>query len=193
MGPSPMTWRRPRVAPTPCWPPEISTPPGATRTTSSAVSPSRTSTTWRCRACTTRWSLSQMIAPPGTVGFSIDSLFLSKEFKPTAFYNDKFYILLNASFSTGGQTEIINHTPCIDPAEYFEEEKDGQLWCHVSPHSAFQEVCPAVDTDVSTGFTCADGASSTGWMRTSWPVFGGRSSPSRSTSTTGRMGPMIRP
>jgi hypothetical protein len=116
----------------------------------------------------------KMIAPPGTVGFSIDTLFLSKEFKPSSFYNDKFYILLNASFSTGGVTKIINHTPCIDPSSYFEEEKDGKLWCHVSPHTAFQEVCPVVDTDVSgTGFTCEDSASSTGWMRTSWPVFAG--------------------
>lgn len=116
----------------------------------------------------------KMIAPPGTVGFSIDTLFLSKEFKPTSFYNDKFYILLNASFSTGGMTQIINHTPCIDPENHYEVEKDGDLWCHVSPHTAFQEVCPAVDTDVSgTGFSCADTASSTGWMRTSWPVFGG--------------------
>jgi len=116
----------------------------------------------------------KLSAPPGTVGFSIDSLFLSKEFKPNSFYNDKFYILFNASFSTGGVTKIVNQTPCVDPSNYYEEEKDGALWCHVSPHTAFQEACPNAPTDVSgTGFSCADQASSTGWMRTTVPVFAG--------------------
>jgi hypothetical protein len=116
----------------------------------------------------------KMVAPPGTIGFSVDSLFLSKEFKPSSSYNDKFYILLNASFSTGGLTEIINNTPCIDPASYYETEQDGALWCHVSPHTAFQEICPNVDTNIDgTGFACVDQGSSTGWMRTSAPVFSG--------------------
>ena len=118
-----------------------------------------------------------MKAPPGAKGFSIDYIFFSEEYEEyigTSF-NDKFYILLNAPETTGGQDTIINFTGCSNPSLYFDFDKDGSKWCYIAINTAFSEPCTNPTTDISgTGFECgapdSSHGSSTGWLVTTWPI-----------------------
>ena len=98
-------------------------------------------------------------------------------------YNDKFYALLQADSTEGGQPTIINFTACRDPDLYYDficQAGDpgcveGQKYCYIAINSALSECCwyphgsehadnpddpPCPDgtatTDLSgTGFGCA--------------------------------------
>ena len=117
----------------------------------------------------------KLIAPLGTTGFSFDMVLMSMEFKPAGTsYDDKVYVFLTAPGTTGGLKTIINFTPCKDPDAYYDFEDDGQTWCYLSPATAYQESCPAAETDLTgTGYGCSTFSNSTGWLRTTWPIYGG--------------------
>ena len=125
----------------------------------------------------------KMTAPPGAIGFSVDYVFFSAEYEEYigTTFNDKFYIILEAAQTTGGQKTVINTTACSDPNTYHDiVDPQGNKQCYIAINTAFSEPCPNVATDISgTGFECttlsfgdsSDG-SSTGWLTTSWPIQG---------------------
>lgn len=127
-----------------------------------------------------------IVAPPNAVGFSIDYVFFSEEYEEyigTSF-NDKFYIFLTASQTTGNQKKVINTTQCSAPNTYYDIEENGQKSCYIAINTAFSETCPNVPTNIQgTGFECAPNfgfdssstGSSTGWLTTSWPIVGNES------------------
>ncbi|MBM4371496.1 MAG: hypothetical protein FJ098_07565, partial [Deltaproteobacteria bacterium] len=106
-------------------------------------------------------------APPGASGFCVDSWFLSREFGQTQQFNDKFYILLTAAVTTGGQATPINYMPCPAPGTYTSfTGADGIAYCYVTVESGFDACQAGSAPDLSaTGFTCGYG-----WMRTCWPL-----------------------
>ena len=120
-----------------------------------------------------------LLAPPGATGFSLDTVFMSQEYEEWigSQFNDKFYLVLHAPETTGGFDEIINYTACSNPEDYFDgEDADGTKWCYISINNAWSEPCANPVTNISgTGFECGADGSSTGWMRTSWPIEGGES------------------
>ena len=119
-----------------------------------------------------------MKAPAGAKGFSIDYIFFSEEYEEYigSSFNDKFYILLNAPQTTGGQDTIINFTGCSSPGSYFDFQKDGSKFCYIAINTAFSEPCSNPTTDISgTGFECgppddSSHGSSSGWLVTTWPI-----------------------
>ena len=119
----------------------------------------------------------QVKAPPGAKGFSLDYIFFSEEYEEYigSTFNDKFYMILNAPQTTGGQDTIINFTQCSNPGSYFDFQKDGQKWCYIAINTAFSEPCTNVTTNIAgTGYECGSGGSSagssTGWLVTTWPI-----------------------
>ena len=143
-----------------------------------------------------------LTAPEYALGFSIDYVFLSVEFDEYVGtqYNDKFYIFLEAPTTTGGNKEIINFTDCRNPDLYFDLDGDecpleSGYCCYIAINTALSECCwyqgcpdGTWTTDLSgTGFSCANNSSqetpsqgpkfgsSTGWLRTSWPIESGES------------------
>jgi hypothetical protein len=122
-----------------------------------------------------------LTAPAGVTGFSVSFVFFSEEYYEYSgsSYNDKFYMLLTGPQTTGGQKKVINWTACTDPGKYYDfQDKQGQKWCYIAVNTAYSEPCPTPDTDISgTGFECgtpdAQHGSSTGWLKTSWPILPG--------------------
>ncbi|MFT7623427.1 MAG: hypothetical protein ACI9WU_002610 [Myxococcota bacterium] len=120
-------------------------------------------------------------APSGAKGFTIDYIFFSEEYEEFigSSFNDKFYIILNAPVTTGGQDVIINFAACSNPAAYTDFTQDGQAWCYIAINTSFSESCafPATNID-GTGFGCplfggvdtSSTGSSTGWLQTTWPI-----------------------
>ncbi|HUT76633.1 MAG TPA: choice-of-anchor L domain-containing protein [Polyangia bacterium] len=141
------------------------------------------------------WRLT-LKAPPGAHGFSVAYVFFSEEYDEYigASYNDRFYIIVESSETSDGQPTVINHGPCRAEGGSPDftgadcDEPDGQC-CFISPKSDFSECCwfggcpdGTFATDISgTGFECAPTqqsdssttGSSTGWLRTSWPIVPG--------------------
>lgn len=132
-------------------------------------------------------------APTNAQGFSIDYVFFSEEYDDYVgtTFNDKFYLILNAPKTTGGQNKVINFTDCRDPGDYWDlTGADCPLasgyCCYIAINTALSECCwyngcpyGKWTTDISgTGFTCAssssqdsdDWGSSTGWLTTSWTI-----------------------
>jgi hypothetical protein len=114
-----------------------------------------------------------LVAPDGATGISVDYIFMSQEYEEwigTSF-NDRFYVVLNAPQTTGGVDQVINYTLCSDPNAYFDFQQDGQKYCYIAINTAFSEPCANPTTDISgSGMDCASGGSSTGWLKTTWPI-----------------------
>ncbi len=152
------------------------------------------------------WSIT-LTAPADATGFQFDYVFFSEEYDEyvSSQYNDKFYAVLNAPETTGGQDQVVNFTDCRDPYQYYDftgpectspsgyccymTVNSGHSDCcwypHYSDHVADSPAlaaCPAGTDDTTditgTGYECAHSAewdgdgtgSSTGWVRTSWPI-----------------------
>jgi hypothetical protein len=134
-----------------------------------------------------------LTAPPGATGFSIEFVFFSVEYDYYVgdVYNDKFYIIMNGPVTTGGQDQVINYTDCRNPSDYYDLTGDdcsleSGYCCFIAINTALSECCwyngcpnGTWTTSISgTGFSCpsswwSDGSndgSSTGWLRTTWPV-----------------------
>ncbi|MDD5306589.1 MAG: choice-of-anchor L domain-containing protein [Deltaproteobacteria bacterium] len=141
------------------------------------------------------WSI-VLKAPKKARGFSFNYVFFSEEYDDFVgtSYNDKFYVFLESESTNGGKKTIINFTSCRQPALYNDflcpsdatycEPKEP--YCYIAINSAYSDCCwynncpnPQPKTDIAgTGFECAassadDGlahGSSTGWLKTSWPI-----------------------
>lgn len=116
-----------------------------------------------------------MTAPAGATGISVDYIFMSAEYEEWigSSFNDRFYIILNAEQTTGGQDKIINYTKCSDPLSYYDFQDANGQWCYIAINTAFSEPCTNPTTNIGgTGYECTTG-SSTGWLVTSWPIVGG--------------------
>lgn len=141
--------------------------------------------------------------PKGAQGFRVDYVFFSQEFDEyvDSPYNDKFYIIIEAPSTSGGAPTVINFTDCRKPDAYADFVCDGaadfceegQRYCYIAINTALSECCwyrgcpsGTATTDISgTGFSCGTEAtdgkltqgnlhgSSTGWLRTEWPVTAG--------------------
>ena len=135
-------------------------------------------------------------APMNAQGFSIDYVFFSEEYDDFVgtSYNDKFYMVMNAPKTTGGQARVINFTDCRDPATYHDLTGaqcplPSGYCCYIAINTALSECCwyngcpqGTWKTDLGgTGFSCAagefsdsyDSGSSTGWLTTSWTIHPG--------------------
>ena len=116
-------------------------------------------------------------APAGVTGFSVRYVFFSEEFEEYvgSQFNDKFYIVVNGAVANSG--------PCAAAAAAGDTKTpDGQPACFIGPNTGFAEPCSAPVTDISgTGYECgaaggqngSANGSSTGWLRTSWPIVAG--------------------
>ncbi len=140
-----------------------------------------------------------LTAPEGAHGFSFVYVYLSEEYDDYigSPCNDKFYVLIEAGSTNGGNKTIINFTDCRDPGEYndftcptdAEWCEPGEPYCYIAINSALSDCCwydgcPDgyswdVGTDITgTGFECAPDqysdsssyGSSTGWLKTTWPI-----------------------
>jgi hypothetical protein len=126
-------------------------------------------------------------------------VFLSEEYDDyiATEFNDKFYVVIEADSTEGGEPTVINFTRCRDPNTYMDFVCGagdpgcipGKKYCYIAINSAFSDCCwfggcpDAISTTNigGTGFECAswqenDGethGSSTGWLLTSWPIEGG--------------------
>jgi hypothetical protein len=146
------------------------------------------------------WSLT-LTAPEDAEAFRFKYVFFSEEYDDyiSSDYNDRFYVVLEAGGTNGGEPTLINFTECRDPLEYHDficqpgdlACEEGEPYCYVAINSAHSDCCWYDDcpdgyswdvgTDITgTGFACSggvdDGAeygSSTGWLQTSWPIDGG--------------------
>jgi len=143
-----------------------------------------------------------MWAPAEAQAFRFKYVFFSEEYDDfiSSDYNDKFYVFLNANSTNDGATTLINFTECRDPEVYYDficGSDDtgcvvGLKYCYIAVNSALSDCCwydgcpdgvsSDVGTDIAgTGFECAADlagedettGSSTGWLRTSWPIAGG--------------------
>ena len=121
-----------------------------------------------------------MKAPEASTGFRIDSLFLSAEYeeKIGKAGTDKFYLILNAPTSTGGEPKVINYGPCVSPELYFDAAVASAPVCFIGVNSNWGESCANPATNIAgTGFECGPdgpaGGSTTGWLRTWHAVEGG--------------------
>jgi hypothetical protein len=128
-------------------------------------------------------------APSNAKSFSFDYVFFSAEYDEgiSGQYNDKFYVLIEAASANHGEPTVINYTACRDESAYYDfTTLSGTKACYIAINSALSECCwyggcttAAENTDVGgTAFECAadpssDSAgtgSSTGWLRTVWPI-----------------------
>lgn len=134
------------------------------------------------------WRL-ELRAPSAARSFSFDYVFFSTEYDEaiSGLHSDKFYAILEAASTNAGAPTVINTTACRDEAAYFDFENEyGVKACYVAVNSALSECCwyggcpdGTAETSIAgTGFECAGGAlsdaagngSSTGWLRTAWPI-----------------------
>lgn len=146
------------------------------------------------------WRL-QLRAPEDAHGFRIHYVFFSVEYDEYVGreFNDKFYIILEAQSTNGGEKTVINYTDCrptakpdfICPAGHSVCD-EGDEYCYIAINSALSECCwydgcttSAQNTDIGgTGFECGTEdvdyvgdysmgftyGSSTGWLATEWPI-----------------------
>jgi hypothetical protein len=140
-------------------------------------------------------------APEEAKAFRFKYVFFSEEYDDYigTSYNDKFYVVLEAGSTGGGNPTVINFTACREPQSYFDFQcqdgdpgcESGDYYCYIAINTALSDCCwynscPAgyswdVGTSIAgTGFECSgstmDGStygSSTGWLQTSWPIDGG--------------------
>jgi hypothetical protein len=116
----------------------------------------------------------ELTAPDLAGGFSIDYIFFSQEYEEWigSQFNDKFYIVLNAEITTSGEDTVINFTDCSNPDSYSDlPQHPAGPQCYIAINSAFSESCSEPTTDISgTGYECASGGSTTGWLTTSWSL-----------------------
>ena len=119
-----------------------------------------------------------LTAPPGTLGFSLDFVFLSEEYEEYigSSFNDKFYVILKAPQTTGDVKTVINYGPCSNPNSYYDFiDEAGNKKCFMAINTAFSEPCSNVQTDISgTGYGCGPGdaqhGSSTGWLTLNYGI-----------------------
>ncbi len=134
-----------------------------------------------------QWKL-RLKAPEGARGFQIHYIFFSIEYDEYvgSGFNDKFYIILEADSTNGGEPTVINFTACRDPETEFdftcEEDQTscvpGEKYCHIAVNTALSECCwkdgcpnGTWSTDISgTGFSCGTKA-----QETPKPIVGGSS------------------
>ena len=146
------------------------------------------------------WRL-ELRAPPDAKSFSFGYVFFSAEYDEwigTA-ANDKFYVTIEAGSTNGGAATVINFTACRDSDAYSDflctpeialEQSctQGVEYCYIAINSALSECCwydgcpdSIEQTSIEgTGYECApsefgdgsDHGSSTGWLRTRWPIDG---------------------
>ncbi|MEZ4268210.1 MAG: MopE-related protein [Myxococcota bacterium] len=120
-----------------------------------------------------------LVAPAGATGFSLDYIFMSAEYEEWigSQFNDRFYIVLTGSKTTGGKKTVINSTDCSSPNSYSDgtDPATGKKFCYIAINTAFSESCWNVKTNISgTGHQCGlTGGSSTGWLTTTWPIQAG--------------------
>jgi len=134
-------------------------------------------------------------APDQAEAFRFRFVFFSVEYDEyvDASYDDKFYAVLEAGSTNGGNATVIDFGPCREGAtpDFTGGECDApdSECCYLSPHSAFSECCyyngcpdGTWTTDIAgTGYSCATSetsdssttGSSTGWLQTAWPIDGG--------------------
>ena len=121
----------------------------------------------------TMWDVVQatvaITAPPGVTGFSVDFLLMSAEWNYGNPMNDKFYLVLTAPQTTGNQAKVINYVPCVNPGYYTAFNENGVPMCYIGALSQLQQ--PA--NQLNPGLAGTGYPSSTGWMRTSWPIAAG--------------------
>ena len=147
------------------------------------------------------WSLT-LRAPDDAHGFQVHYVFFSVEYDEYVGreFNDKFYMLLDASSTEGMTHPIINYTDCrpgVDHSDFtcpadFPGCGEGEELCYIAINSALSECCwyegcttMGSNTDITgTGFECGTAdvdyvgdysmgftyGSSTGWLVTEWPV-----------------------
>jgi len=138
------------------------------------------------------WKL-QLKAPAGAHGFQVHYVFFSEEYDEfiSTSFNDKFYIFLEAGSTNGGTNTVINYTDCRDPDSYTDFtgpncDTTSGYCCYVAINTSLSECCwydgclgGTWTTDISgTGYSCANGqgadssstGSSTGWLKTEWPI-----------------------
>lgn len=147
------------------------------------------------------WSLI-LRAPDDAHGFQVHYVFFSVEYDEYVGreFNDKFYMLLDASTTEGMEHPIINYTECrptvttpdfVCPAGNPGCEAGDEL-CYIAINSGLSECCwydgcttMASNTDITgTGYECGTEdvdyvgdysmgftyGSSTGWLVTEWPI-----------------------
>ncbi len=140
-------------------------------------------------------------APDEAKAFRFKYVFFSEEYDEwiSSSFNDKFYAVLEAGSTNGGNPTVINFTACRDPDAYFDficeagdtACEEGEKYCYVAINTSLSECCwyggcpdGTWTTDISgTGYSCAasqgvdssNTGSSTGWLQTSWPIDGGES------------------
>jgi hypothetical protein len=147
------------------------------------------------------WKL-HLKAPAEAHGFQINYVFFSEEYDEYVgqAFNDKFYMILEAPSTNGGDPTIINFTQCrpnitqpdfVCPADSPACDEGDEL-CYLAINSGLSECCwfdgcttADQNTDITgTGFECGTAAedfvgnysygftfgSSTGWLKTAWPI-----------------------
>ncbi len=147
------------------------------------------------------WRLT-LKAPADAKSFRFKYVFLSEEYDDyiSSNFNDKFYVILDAASTDGGQSKVINFTECREPDLYWDFIcqtgdtgcDEGEKYCYIAVNSALSECCwyngcpdGFASTDIAgTGFECAASemeeidsggyiyGSSTGWLQTTWPIDG---------------------
>lgn len=147
------------------------------------------------------WTL-RLRAPEEAKSFSFDYVFLSTEYDETITSpgNDKFYAVLEANSTNGGEPTVISYTACRDDDSYFDFECTSEMameqpctagvkYCYIAINSALSECCwwpgggdPCPDgvaqTSIAgTGYECgvegldsSENGSSTGWLHTVWRI-----------------------
>jgi hypothetical protein len=91
-----------------------------------------------------------LVAPAGATGFSMDYIFMSAEYEEWigSQFNDKFYIVLTASTTTGGKKTVINSTDCSNPNQYSDgtDPATGQeVLLHRHQHGVLRELLQRED------------------------------------------------
>jgi hypothetical protein len=135
-------------------------------------------------------------APSNAKAFRFNYVFFSEEYDEYigTEFNDKFYAVIESSATKNGDATIINFTSCRDPSAYHDFVcgagdpgcQTGHKYCYIAINSALSECCwydgcpdgPASTSISGTGYTCASSqsndsemnGSSTGWLRTTWPI-----------------------
>jgi hypothetical protein len=144
------------------------------------------------------WKLT-LTAPSDAHSMIFKYVFFSAEYDEWvgSAYNDKFYAVLRAASTNGGEDTIVNFTKCRDPEVYYNficeaDQKgceEGEKYCYIAINTAYSDCCwfngcpdgtsAQVGTDISgTGFECALGqgvdssgnGSSSGWLQTLWSI-----------------------
>jgi hypothetical protein len=125
----------------------------------------------------------KLTAPPDATGIRLEYVFMSSEYEEKVGQKnaDKFYLLMNAPETTQGNSTIINLAGCLNEDKVVDFNTIDGPMCAIGVNSVFSESCDDPFTDLTgTGFECgnkdnASDGSSTGWLRTTWPIKAGES------------------